>query len=85
MEFESVAKTNTTHTNEEQEDSFPLFESVAKTNTTHTDAEEAKSRCMFESVAKTNTTHTYLQLVLITLCLRVLLKQILPTPDLDFP
>ena len=74
--FESIAKTNTTHT--------PLiivlegvsFESIAKTNTTHTGLIAIVQSSLFESIAKTNTTHTTELLEYNVACLRVLLKQI---------
>ena len=36
MEFESIAKTNTTNTEDERTDTGHVFESIAKTNTTNT-------------------------------------------------
>ena len=57
-----------------------MFESVAKTNTTHTESAIHVWEYTFESVAKTNTTHTWHLVGYGGVCLRVLLKQILPTP-----
>ena len=53
-----------------------MFESIAKTNTTHAIDYYYPINCEFESIAKTNTTHAYLVHFLLSLRLRVLLKQI---------
>ena len=74
--FESIAKTNTTHTRKYFPDLKVLFESIAKTNTTHTEKLPKLDDFGFESIAKTNTTHTAGISRTILPCLRVLLKQI---------
>ena len=76
MRFESIAKTNTTHTQAYASKKYNWFESIAKTNTTHTDGVESMSDAMFESIAKTNTTHTRFITIFQVPSLRVLLKQI---------
>ena len=55
------------------------FEGIAKTNTTHTIENIDCMNCAFEGIAKTNTTHTGIFAADPRVCLRVLLKQILPT------
>ena len=60
------------------------FEGIAKTNTTHTDTTDNALHLEFEGIAKTNTTHTDSKSFAKSVGLRVLLKQILPTP-LDEP
>ena len=74
--FESVAKTNTTRTDQMSYRSWLMFESVAKTNTTRTILSPFKVNILFESVAKTNTTRTSLNNDEHPERLRVLLKQI---------
>ena len=78
--FEGIAKTNTTHTAMIQSFKNTLFEGIAKTNTTHTKMTKEERRLVFEGIAKTNTTHTLKTKPSLDTCLRVLLKQILPTP-----
>ncbi len=57
-----------------------MFEGIAKTNTTHTVNPNAMEIVGFEGIAKTNTTHTFTYGDKKQCGLRVLLKQILPTP-----
>ena len=57
--FESIAKTNTTHTTAIYDILYDAFESIAKTNTTHTNFLHNLIPPLFESIAKTNTTHEF--------------------------
>ena len=77
--FEGIAKTNTTHTCYNSASYGGKFEGIAKTNTTHTKGHKIKLWEWFEGIAKTNTTHTSPAIQSMKVCLRVLLKQILPT------
>ena len=79
IEFEGIAKTNTTHTQSFQKEANHGFEGIAKTNTTHTIARRQRLTGLFEGIAKTNTTHTHHPIDISLQRLRVLLKQILPT------
>ena len=78
--FESVAKTNTTHTERLGHGRIQLFESVAKTNTTHTLTGYIISlfslRVLLKQIQPTQS-RLFKKL---GGCLRVLLKQIQPTP-----
>ena len=74
--FESIAKTNTTHTAGISRAIEPCLRVLLKQiQHTHKKVDENKEG-EFESIAKTNTTHTMLIFLLLVLCLRVLLKQI---------
>ena len=68
--FESIAKTDTTHTALRLNRLDEEFESIAKTDTTHTIGIVAIICIKFENIAKTDTTHT---LALFNATLRCLL------------
>ena len=82
--FEGIAKTNTTHTKRCTGRSSIMFEGIAKTNTTHTYSFSSSKQVQFEGIAKTNTTHTCAFADYADKSLRVLLKQIQPTPFDNF-
>ncbi len=74
--FESIAKTNTTHTLHQGKMGLTEFESIAKTNTTHTRNPIAGLRDSLRVLLKQIQHTQCLQCLFAPLCLRVLLKQI---------
>ena len=74
--FESIAKTNTTHTSHDNRQPTTMFESIAKTNTTHTVIgwimHKYGLRVLLKQIQHTPTDSQSSP----SSCLRVLLKQI---------